>query len=436
MPPEACADLLIEARWVLPIAPANVALAGHAVAVHEGKIVAVGPVTELRTRFESREHIVRAHHVLLPGFVNAHTHAAMTLLRGLPVRPPLMPWLRETIWPAEQRWMSPDFVRDGTQLAIAEMLRAGITAFGDLYLFPEEAARVAAAARVRAVIGATGGRSRHCLGQNATGYLAKAEKLWDEYKSNPWVSLQFAPHAPYSVEDATLQRVRRVADELDARIVMHLHATEVEVRDSLAHHGKRPLRRLDELGLLRPGFTAVHMNRLDEQDLATIVRTGISVVACPQSNLRLASGSCPIGELASRGVAVGLGTDGPASVGALDLLAEARTAALLAPSMAAPELLCMATLGGAAALGLGTTVGSLEVGKSADLICIDLESLACQPDIAPADAVLYGASRQQVSDVWVAGRAAVMQGRLLAFDEQELLQLARGWADRIHGGRA
>jgi len=432
MPPKESADLLVEARWVLPIEPANTALSRHALVANGGQIVALGPVAEMLARFEPREHIVRDNHVLLPGLVNAHTHAATTLLRGLPVRRPLMPWLRETIWPAEQKWLSPDFVRDGARLAIAEMLRAGITTFGDVYLFPEETARVAAAARVRAVIGLPVADAATPWADDATAYLAKAEQLWDEYKSSPWVCLQFAPHAPYAVTDATLQRVRRVADELDARVVMHLHETEVEVQHSLAQYGRRPLRRLDELGLLRPGFTAVHMNRLDEEDLETVARTGIAVVACPQSNLRLGSGGCPIVELIARNVSLGLGTDGPASVGAVDILAEARTAALLA-TRNGHEALTMATLGGATAVGLSAVIGSLECGKAADMICIDLASLACQPDVSPADTVLFSATRQQVSDVWIAGRAAVINSRLLAFDEQELLGLAQDWAGRIHG---
>jgi len=411
-------------------------LGRHAVVVINGQIAAIGPAADLLARFEPREHILRNNHLLMPGFVNAHTHAAMTLLRGLPVRGPLMPWLRETIWPAEQRWMSPDFVRDGTQLAIAEMLRAGITTFGDMYLFPEEAARVAAAARVRAVIGLPVAEAATAWADDTTAYLAKAEQLWDEYKSNPWVCLQFGPHAPYSLSDATLQRVRRVADELDARLVMHVHETEVEVHHSLSSHGRRPLRRLDELGLLRPGFTAVHMNRINEEDLETVARTGIAIAACPQSNLRLGSGSCPLAELVALDIPLGLGTDGPASVGALDMLAEARTAALLAPGLTADTSLRLATLGSAATLGLSSTVGSLEPGKAADMICFDLDSLACQPDASPASAIVFGATRQQVSDVWIAGRAAVTAGRLLAFDEQELAHLAQDWAQRIYGADA
>jgi 5-methylthioadenosine/S-adenosylhomocysteine deaminase len=436
MPPKESCDLLLEARWVLPIAPANAVLGGHALAVRDGRIAGLGPTPEMRARFEPRERLERARHALLPGLVNAHTHAAMSLLRGLPVRTPLMAWLRDSIWPAEKLWLSPDFVRDGTQLAIAEMLRAGITAFGDMYLFPDEAARVASAAKMRAVIGLPIAEWASAWAENSAAYLAKGEELWDRYGSDPWVSLQFAPHAPYSVNDSTLQRLRRVADELDARIVMHLHETETEVRDSLAQHGRRPVRRLDELGLLRPGFVAVHMNRLEEEDLRIVERTGIAVIICPQSNLRLGSGVCPLPTLLDRGISVGLGTDGPASVGALDVLAETRAAALLHEGAGAAEMLKLATLGGATALGLAADVGSLEPGKAADFICVELDSLACQPQVDVADAIVFGATRREISDVWIGGRPAVTDGRLLAFDERELARSARSWAERIHGAAA
>jgi 5-methylthioadenosine/S-adenosylhomocysteine deaminase len=442
MPPKESADLLIEARWVLPIAPVNTVLEDHAVAVTSGRIVALGPSAQLRARFEPREHVTRTDHALLPGFVNAHTRAAMALLRGLPVQGPRMRWLRETVFPAEQRCMSPDFVRDGTQIAIAEMLRAGITSFADMYFFPEEAARAAGAARMRAAIGLPVADEPTPWAESATAHLAKAERLWDEYKSDPWVCLYFAPDAPYAVSDSTLARVRRVADELDARVAMHAHETEVEVHDSLSRHGRRPLQRLHDLGLLRPGFTAVHMNRLDEEDMEIVTRTGICVVACPQSNLRLGSGSCPAAELNARHVAVGFGTDSPACSGAFDLLAESRAATLTANAggngtrreLGSEAVLRMATLGGATALGLSSLVGSIEPGKAADLICFDLATLACQPPERPADTIVFAATRQQASDVWTSGRAAVSGGHLLVFDEQELLALARQWAGRTRTG--
>jgi 5-methylthioadenosine/S-adenosylhomocysteine deaminase len=426
------ADLLIEARLLVPVEPANVVLENAGVAVRDGRIVGFGAVTGLHSRFAVREHVKRENHVLLPGFVNAHTHAAGVLLRGLPVLPSRMRWLRETVAPILERVMGPDFVRAGTRLGISEMLRAGITTFADQSLFPDESARAASSARVRAVIGLPFAEVATGWAESVPAHLEKAGQLWDEYKSSPWVSLQFAPDPPYAMGDASLTRLRLLADELDARVAMSLHETEVELRDSLAHHGKKPLRRLDDLGLLRPGFAALQMNRLDEEDLELSARTGIAVIAAPQSNLRLGSGGCPIPALLEREVAVGLGSGSPASAGALDMLGEARAAALFSGSLSSSEAIRLATLGGASALGLGTLTGSIETGKAADLVCIEIESPASRPPASVFDTILFEATRKNVSDVWIGGRAAVTDGRLLAFNEEELADLASTWAARVH----
>ncbi len=431
------ADLLIAPRWLLPLAPDGTASSDHAVIVTAGRIVAVGPAAELEARFEPRERVSRARHALLPGFVNAQTHASMTLLRGLPVYAPLLRWMRETMAPAELRALSPDFVRDGTTLAIAQMLRAGITTFASSGPFSGEAACAAAEARVRAVIGLPVSETAGSWVEDAMAQFVRAERLWDEYKSSPWISLCFALPASYEIDDRLLTHLRSVADEIDARVAMPVNDSEVEVHDTLSQHGCRPLQRLGNVGLLRPGFTALHMNHLDEADLRLAQQTGISVVACPQSDLRLGSGACPVGTLSSRGVSVGFGVGSPVSAGAFDVLAEAKLAAQLhahdtgAAPLRSSFWLGLATLGGATALGLGSTCGSIEVGKAADLVCIDLGALASGPSATVADTVLFSATRQHVSDVWVGGRAAVSSGHLLAFDEQELERLAERWHERI-----
>ena len=455
--PSETVDLLIDARWVLPIAPVNTALAQHAVAVADGRVVAVGPTAQMAARFQAREHVSRPNHALLPGFVNAHTRAATTLLRGTSVEGPRSRWIRETISPLEQRFASPDLVRDGTRLAIAEMLQAGITCFAATDLFPEEAARVASSARVRAAIGLPVGDSPTVWADSANEYFSKAERLWDSYRADPWVGLYFGLGDSLSVADSTLSRLRRVADELDARVAMPVHESAEEIRDSVARFGKRPLQRLQSLGLLRPGFTAVHATQIDATDLDALSRTGVCVVTCPQANLRLGGGMSPLALLESHGVPVGLGTDSAACTGALDVLAEARAAALFGAAVAAADrragsvgafrvvgardvpaggdgaasALRMATLGGAMALGMGSLVGSIEAGKAADFVCLDLGSLAFQPQVRVADAVLYSATRANASDVWTSGRRAVSEGRLLAFDEQEISALARQWAERL-----
>jgi 5-methylthioadenosine/S-adenosylhomocysteine deaminase len=428
MPSKESVDLVIEPRWVLPIAPANTVLTDHAVAVTGGRIVAVAPREQITASFEPRERVIRGDHALLPGFVNAHTRAATSLLRGLPVYGPRSQWLRETVLPIARTCVSPDFVREGTQLAMAEMLRAGITAFADMYLFPEEAARAASAARMRAAIGLPVTDAPTAWAESATGHLAKAEQLWDEYRSHPGISLYFAPHSAFGEGDQTLARVRRVADELDARVAIYLASGEMP-------GGRRPLVRLNDLGLLGPGFTAIHPGSLDEAELDIAATTGICVVACQQSHLRLNGGLCPVSQLEARGITVGLGTDSAVSVGALDMLAETRMATLTSGS-SAQTVLRMATLGGATALGMGSLVGSIETGKAADLVCFDLSTLPCQSPRRPADTIVFGASRDHVSDVWTSGRAAVSNGRLLTFDEQELGTLARRWAERISTGVA
>jgi 5-methylthioadenosine/S-adenosylhomocysteine deaminase len=447
------ADLLIAPRWLLSLAPRTTAMSDHAVIVTGGRIVAVGPVAQLEARFEPRERISRPDHVLLPGFVNAHTRASMTLLRGLPVYPAYLRWMRETVGPAELRHVSPDFVRDGTTLAIAQMLRAGITTFSGSDLFPGEAARAAAEARMRAVIGLPVSETASAYAEDAMAHFVRAERLWDEYKSSPWVSLYFALPASYEISDRLLTHLRSVADEIDARVAMPVNESEVEIRDTLSQHGCRPLQRLANVGLLRPGFTALHLNRLDPADLELARQTGIAAVACPQSDLRLGSGACPVASLGARGVAVGLGTGSPISAGAFDLLAEAKLTAQLHASDADARVraesgeedsgqlssdywLGLATLGGATALGVGGDCGSIEAGKAADLACIHLGSLASGPGATIADAVLFGVTRHQVSDVWVGGRAAVASGHLLAFDEQELQRLAQQWSQQIIAGVA
>ena len=429
MSPKESADLLIEPRWVLPMLPVNTALADHAVAVRDGRIAAIGPAEQLAARFTAREHLARPDHALLPGFVNAHTSLATGLFRGLP---------RAAAAAAAQRLLSPDLIKDATQLAVAEMLKAGITCFADADLFPEETARAAASAHVRAAIGLPVSDEPNSWAESSVAHLAKAEQLWDVYRSDPLVSLYFALPTPAAISDSTLSRVRRVADELDARVTMPVQESAARLQDSLSWDGRRPLQRLQALGLLRPGFGALHLTQLDESDLEIVTRTGVCVIACPQADLRQAGGHCPVNRLQASTICVALGTDSPIDGGALDILAEARTAALLgargdraAPGLSAAAALRMATLGGATALGVSGSIGSIEPGKAADLVCLDLGSLEFRPPMQPAEAIVFGATRGQVSDVWTSGRAAVSSGRLLAFDDHEMRALGRRWSERI-----
>jgi 5-methylthioadenosine/S-adenosylhomocysteine deaminase len=385
-------------------------------------------------RYSARELVERPSHVLMPGLVNAHTHAAMTLLRGRAENMGLGPWLRDGIWPLERRWTGPEYVRDGTELAIAEMLRAGVTCFADMHLWPEVVAQAAAECHMRASIGLVVTEAATGWASTADEYIDRGMQLRDQYRGDPLVSTHFAPHAPWSVTDATLARVRRLADELDLPVAIHLHETAWEIEESGRKFGQRPLSRLAGLGLASPQLVAVHMVQVAPQDIDTLADCGASVVHCPESNLKLGAGTCPLPGLLGRGVRVALGTDGAASNNDLDVLGEARTAGLLASgvtgapgSVIASDLLRMATLEGARVLGLGDVTGSLSPGKWADLCCINLRSPASWPVSDVAAAVVYSASARQVTDTWVAGRRLLADGSLIYLDEGAVLERAESW---------
>ncbi len=430
-------DLLIEPRWLMPMEPAGAVLENSACAIDAGRIVEIGPAAALRERYAAKQREIRPQHVLLPGFVNAHTHAGMTLLRGAPVRGPVQTWLRESIWPLENRWVRADFVRTGSLLAIAEQLRAGITCFADMYLFPEEVARLASELKVRIAVGLPIADGRSSWAENADDYFEKSAALWDQFRSDPSVQMYFAPHAPYSVSESTLTRLRRLLDQLDAPLAMHLHENLAEVQACVAQHGLRPIAWLERHGLLRPGFTAIHMNCSDAADIDMAARAGIAIAHCPQSNLRLGSGIAAINDFAAAGILLALGTDGPASTGALDLLAEARLAALLsanssgAAALASSDILRMATLGGAQTLGLGDAIGSLRAGKAADLCCLALPSHLSVNAQSLADTILFECARDDVSDVWIGGRLAMSASSVHLLDEQDALERARIWQARL-----
>jgi 5-methylthioadenosine/S-adenosylhomocysteine deaminase len=413
----------------------------HAVAIRAGRIVAVLPEAEAAGRFDAAVVLDRPTHALLPGLVNAHTHAAMALLRGRAENLLLGPWLRDAIWPIERRWVEPEYVRDGTELAIVEMLRGGTTCFADMHLWPDVVARTAAECHIRASVGLVVTDAATAWAGTADEYIAKGMHLRDAYQGDPLISTHFAPHAPYSVSDATLTRIRRLADELEVPVAMHLHETGWEIERSLETHGKRPLERLAGLGLVSPLLVAVHMTHAAPSDIDALAAAGAAVVHCPESNLKLGSGVCPVTSLLERGVRVAIGTDGAASNNDLDVLAEARTAGLLAAgigatpgALTAMDLLRMATLEGARVLGLGDTTGSLVQGKWADLCCVNLREARSWPVHDVAAALVYAAGSHQVSDTWVAGRQVLAGGNLRYLDAESVLQRAEAWRERVDQG--
>jgi len=431
-------DTIIDARWVVPVDPSGCVLDCHSIAVGGGKIVALAPTDDVHARYRSVSHTVLANHALIPGLVNLHTHAAMTLLRGYGDDVTLMEWLRNYIWPVETRYMSPAFVRDGTMLACAEMLRSGVTCFNDMYFFPEAAAEAAVEAGMRAAIGMIVIEMPSPYASDPHDYLAKGLATRDALRDEPLLSFCLAPHAPYTVSDATLERVAVYAAELDVPVHIHVHESEDEIRDSLAHHGVRPLARLDRLGLLGPGLIAVHAIHLEPHELALLAQQGCSVAHCPSSNLKLASGIAQVGKMLAHGINVGVGTDGAASNNRLDVMNETRTAALLAKgtsgdasTLPAHQALAMATLGGAKALGLEARIGSLAAGKHADITAIDLSAMEVAPCYDPISNLVYAAGREHVSHVWVDGRLRVRDGQLVDLDVRELQMKAAQWRDRV-----
>jgi 5-methylthioadenosine/S-adenosylhomocysteine deaminase len=441
--PTATADLIIDARWVLPIAPVNGVLEHHSVVVEGGRIRWLGPAGEVHECFEARHHVALGdHHLLMPGLVNAHGHAAMTLLRGLADDVPLARWLNDIIWPTEARWVSETFVRDGMELAIAEMLKTGTTCFSDMYFFPDVGAGVARAAGMRAQIAFPIIRFPNAWSRSTEDAIHKGLELHDRYRDDPLVRIAFGPHAPYTVAADDLVRVLALADELDASIQTHLHETADEVAEARAQSGQSHIEQLHGLGLLVPRLQAVHMTQITDRELELVAASGVGVVHCPQSNLKLGSGLCPVTRLREAGVTVALGTDGAASNDGLDLFAEMRAASLLAKALArdpaaldALALLKMATLDGARVLDVDHEIGSLEPGKAADLIAIDLDHIGTLPVHHPQAQLIYTTAGTRVSHVWVAGRALVESGRLLTLDEAGIRSRSRGWGERIAGGR-
>lgn len=440
--PQPC-DLLIEAGWVVPVVPHGVVLTDHAVAVSGGRIQAILPTAQARLQYAPKETVARPDAVLIPGLVNAHTHNPMTLLRGIADDLPLMTWLQQHIWPVEAAVIGPDFVADGTTLAIAEMLRGGTTCANENYFFPDVQAGVYKKYGFRARVGAVIIDFPSAWAKSDDEYFDRACQLHDTWRGDALIGTAFAPHAPYTVSDANFERIRMLADQLDLPVHLHLHETAQEVSDSLKLHGQRPIARIDRLGLLNDRLIAVHMTQLTEAEIHLCAERGVSVVHCAESNLKLASGFCPACALLKAGVNLAIGTDGCASNNDLDMLGETRSAALLAKAVAndaagfnAFEALHAATLGGAKALGFEDKIGSIEAGKDADLVCVDLSALETQPLHHVVSQLIYATGRQQVSDVWIAGVQKLRQRELVDMDSAAIVANARQWRQKIAQVRA
>ncbi len=432
-------DTLISARWIIPVRPAERTLENHCIAIRGGRIVDILPQDEANKQYDATYGIDLPQHVLTPGLINAHGHAAMSLFRGMADDHPLQTWLGQYIWPAEGLWISEEFVHDGTQIAIAEMLRSGTTTFSDMYFFPDAVAKAASEAGMRAQIAFPVFDFPTIWGQDPDDYIRKGLNVRDDFKHSELIDVVFGPHAPYTVCDQALEKVAMLAAELDVNIQIHVHETQQEVDSEVAKHGKRPLVRLNDLGLLGPRTQLVHMTALNEDDIELVKQSGAHVIHCPHSNLKLASGFSPVKRLIDEGITVAIGTDGAASNNSLDMFAEMRTAAMLAKAVSGDasafgdwQALEAATLSGAKALGLDSKVGSLEVGKQADIIAIALSALEQQPLYRPISQLVYTACGHRVTHSWINGRQVLADRQPSYLNLSNLKDKAEQWRNRIN----
>ena len=436
-------DLIIKARWLLPIVPHDTLLQNQAVVIASGVIIDICTFSNVHERYEATEIVKLNDHVLIPGLVNLHSHAAMNLMRGLADDLPLMPWLENHIWPAEAQLVSPSFVHDGTLLACAEMLSGGTTTFNDMYFYPQAAAEASIQAGMRANLGLVVLEFPTNYASDAEDYIDKGTKARDQLKHEALISFSFAPHAPYTVSDATFTQINTLSEQLNLTVHTHLHETLAEISQGEQAHGMRPLTRLANLGLLNSSTTFAHCVHLDDIEMQLLAEHGCHIAHCPSSNLKLASGIAPIADCANHGINIGLGTDGAASNNRLDMFAEMRLAALLAKgqsgdarAISAHEALRMATINGTKALGLDDKIGSIEIGKLADLTAVKMSDIAMQPCFDVASHLVYVAGREQVSHVWVNGDLKYHKpnagGAVYSnIEPQELNDIINKWQDKV-----
>lgn len=432
------ADSRINARWLIPVEPFGVVLEHQAVILQGSRIADVLPQSEADLKYRTRETVNLDRHVVMPGLINLHGHTAMSLFRGLADDLPLMTWLNDHIWPAEGKFVSEQFVLDGTRLAMAEMLRTGTTTFSDMYFFPEVTAQAAHDAGMRAQVCFPLMDMPTVWGSGPDEYLRKGAALIEQWRRDDYIMPAIGPHAPYTVSDQPLKEAVALAGETGAAIQLHLHETTFEVDEAVKASGMRPVARMAELGVLGKNTQCVHMTQIDDSDLEQLVRSGAHIVHCPESNLKLASGLCPVQKLMDHGINVTIGTDGAASNNDLDLFGELKTAAMVAKvvagdasALSAHRALEMATLNGARALGREQELGSLVAGKLADLIAVDLSDPFLQPVYDPASHLVYSNHGRAVSHSWIHGVPQLQDGRLTRIDVPDLMLRVSEWRQQI-----
>ena len=432
-------DTLIEARWIIPVEPHNTVLEDHVIAIKDGKIVSVMPQHQWsKIAYTAHRHFRFKDHAIIPGLINAHAHSPMTLVRGIADDLPLMTWLNEHIWPTEKRWLDQGFVQDGTRLACAEMLLSGTTCFNEHYFFGETTAKVAKKLGMRCAVGIWLGEHETPYAKDLAGYIAKGLAWYKDYEHDPLIKMTLAPHSPYTLQNSSLQRLHDLQRELQCPIHMHVHESKDEIEHSLSTYQQRPLQRLQRHQLLSKDFMGVHLTQLTPDDINIIKDSHMHAIHCPQSNAMLASGSCPIANLKHQGINIALGTDSAASNNDLNMFAEMQCAAqwgkqqqLDPTAITAADALRMATLNGAKALGIDHQVGSIEVGKAADLVAIDFRHPATQPVYQPIGQTVYAAGRDRVSHVWVNGKLLLRNGGFTKWPIHSIMEKTKDWGRRI-----
>jgi 5-methylthioadenosine/S-adenosylhomocysteine deaminase len=431
-------DHLVHAKWIITCENKNRVLEDHALAIHNGKILALLPSKEAQQQYQAANEEHFTTHAITPGFINAHTHIAMNLFRGLADDLELMDWLNNYIWPAEGKWVSQELVYDGSLLAMAEMIRGGTTCFNDMYFFLGATAEAAILAGIRAHIGMTIIDVPTAWAKTTDEYFAKAIEFYEQYKNHERITPTLAPHSTYTVSIENLERVKKLADDYRLQINIHLQEAPSEIMQSIQLYQKRPLQRLHEIGMVSPQLIAIHMTQIIEADLELLAATKPNIVHCPESNMKLVSGSCPVVKLAELGINVALGTDGAASNNDLDMIGEMRSAAFVGKvtandpkALSAETALKMATINGAKALKIDHLTGSLEPGKAADFIVIDLDHIETQPVYHPISQIVYSTPRSQITDVWVNDKQLLKNRQLMTIDAKEVIAKAQAWRNKI-----
>lgn len=432
------ADLIIEARWIATATEAQPLLENYSVVIQAGIIVDLLSISSAREKYTTTTLISLDEHVLIPGLINLHTHAAMSLMRGLADDQPLMTWLNQHIWPAEHAVVTERYVKDATLLACAEMLSGGVTCFNEMYFYPQASAMSVNQAGIRAHLGLIVIEFASSYASDADDYLQKGFAAYDSWRNDPLISTSIAPHAPYTVSNQTFESIITYAEQLGLGIHTHLHETRDEITQSEAQYGLRPIQRLAEFGMLGPNFVAAHCVHLQSNEIAMLAEYGCHVAHCPTSNLKLGSGIAPVAQLLTQGVNVGLGTDGAASNNRLDIFAEMRLGALLAKGtnedatiLPAEQALQMATLNAAKALGLDHKIGSIEVGKLADLAAVKLSNLETTPCYDPISHLVYTCGREHVTHTWVAGELRYNNGLYANIEPIELKEIINTWQPKL-----